>query len=265
MTGVTCPIEKCQRSRDGSSRRSGFTSISWKKSAVPKSVEDRGPPLWPLCARARRVTMSRRTKSARSRSSSRLSCNRGKEYLPWSRHQDWIDPNPRWHRAQACTAAPSGVHVPPVLGIRNGARLERVGDLLDSIADAPAGAESPQPLDLVERNPVGPRIARLGHDLDLDAGDARLELLPEIEELIVFEVVPHVQNRRAGWHRFGHPHLERPRDVAHVHEGAPLLAAEDRDLPAPDRVECEEVHDEVEPHAWREAVHGPEAEEHGLE
>src|SRR5512144_466676 len=149
MTGVTCPIEKCHMSRPGSSRRRGLTFISWKKSTVPKSAEERGPPLCPDWDRASRAMMSRRTKSARSCRSPTAIPSRGMAAtLPDGRGAPQLDSR-------------SGVVVAAVPWIRDHAGAHRPRHLLDPIPHAARGAEAPELLDPVEADAVGPSILLL--------------------------------------------------------------------------------------------------------
>src|SRR6187455_259795 len=72
MIGVTCPIEKCQKSRPSQCGFFGSRLISWKNSAAPKSAQLSGPPECPEPASTSMVTMSRRRRSDMARRSARL-------------------------------------------------------------------------------------------------------------------------------------------------------------------------------------------------
>src|SRR2546426_2023149 len=253
-------------SRDGSESTRGFTFISWKKSTVPKSAEERGPPLCPDWDRARSAMMSRRTKRARSCSSCIFISRRGMRILS---KESRSKPNPATLPDGASRPQPdsrSRVVVPSLAGIGDHPGAHGARDLLDPVADAPRGAEPPFPLDPVEADPVGPRILFLGLDRDAHPRHVRLELLLQIPELIVLEVVAEVQDGRAlRWKRLIERQDDPPRDVRDVDEGAPLRSAENRDRTFADGLLREEIDREVEAHPGREPVDGAETENHRLE
>src|SRR5467141_1013017 len=258
-------------SRAGSSSRRGFTFISWKKSPVPKSVVESGPPLCPDWERARSATMSRRTKSARSCSSRTVIPRCGMESFrvgsrPGQAFASGALSRYRMERAARNQIPPSGVVVASLAGIGDHPGADRARDLLDAVPDATRGAEAPLPLDSIEAHPVGPAVLLLGLNDHAHAGHMGLQLFLEIEQLVVLEVVAEIQDRgRVSGQRSGEGQDDAPRDVRNVDEGAPLRAPEDRDRPLAHRLLRQEIHGKVEPHPGRDSVHGAEAEYHGLE
>src|SRR5262245_62106464 len=208
--------------------------------------------------------MSRRTNSALSRSSSGLSWTRGNVESSRMGRVNTDSRLPNGAR-EAQAESPSRVDVSRVIGVLDGARADRSGDLLDAVTDAARRAEAPQLLDAIEGDAIRSRIGRGRVDAHTDSRDVRLELLFQVAELVVLEVVPHVQDRRSLWKRRGHREHERPRDVGHVYERAPLAPAEDRDASGADGLHREQIDDEVEAHARRESIDRSEAEDHRVE
>src|SRR5207237_2867506 len=133
--------------------------------------------------------------------------------------------------------------------------------LLDSLFDGPAGLEAQDAPYLAEVDAIVALIGVRAPGDQLGGWNRPIDQLPDLLNRVVLPVRSDVEDLTGDdlsrrFHRLedGQGH------VVDVHEGPPLLAAEDGDPPLDDRLGREQVDDQIEARPPRQPVDGPEPE-----